>query len=82
MHGCTYVTQDIDICIAFAPDSLLALQEALADLHPAHRMTTGRKPVELTAESVSPFGNLYLDTDLGRLDCLSAIEGVVTVPLG
>jgi predicted nucleotidyltransferase len=76
VHGCSYLTQDIDICCIFAPDSLLALQEALADLHPVHRMTPGRKPLELTAKSASQFSNLYLDTDLGRLDCLSAIEGL------
>lgn len=76
VQGCTYVTQDIDICCVFAPDSLLALQKALADVHPVHRMTPGRKPLELTAESATGFKNLYLDTDLGRLDCLSTIEGL------
>ncbi len=76
VHGCSYVTQDIDICCVFAADSLLALQKALADLHPVHRMTPGRKPLELTAESAARFTNLCLDTDLGRLDCLSTIEGL------
>jgi len=51
VHGCSYVTQDIDICGVFVPDSLLALQEALADLHPVHRMTPGRKFLELTGEN-------------------------------
>lgn len=60
VHGCTYVTQDIDICCAFAPDTLLALQEALADMHPVHRMTPGRNPLELTAESAGRFANLHL----------------------
>ena len=76
VHGCNYVTQDIDICCVFAPDRLLALQRALADVHPVHRMTPGRKPLALTAESAAEFENLYLDTDLGRLDCLSTIEGL------
>lgn len=76
VHGCSYVTQDVDICCVFAPDSLLALQKALADIHPVHRMTPGRKPLELTSESAAQFTNLYLDTDLGRLDCLSIIEGL------
>ena len=76
VHGCSYVTQDVDICCVLTPDSLLALQKALADLHPVHRMTPGRKPLGLTAESAGEFKNLYLDTDLGRLDCLSAIEGL------
>ena len=76
VHGCTYVTQDIDICCVFAPDSLLALQQALADIHPVHCMTPGHQPLELTAENAKEFKNLYLDTDLGRLDCLSTIEGL------
>lgn len=76
VHGCSYVTQDVDICCVFDPDRLLALQRALADVHPVHRMTPGRRPLELTAETAGQFKNLYLDTDLGRLDCLSAIEGL------
>ena len=61
VHGCTYVTQDIDICCDFAPANLLALQKALGDLHPVHRMTPGRKKLELTAENCTQFKNLYLD---------------------
>jgi predicted nucleotidyltransferase len=76
VHGCTYVTQDIDICCLFAPTNLLALQKALADLHPVHRMTPGRRPLNLTAADAAQFTNLYLDTDLGRLDCLSTIAGL------
>jgi len=76
VHGCSYVTQDIDICCLFAPANLLALQHVLADLHPVHRMTPSRKPLNLTAENAAQFANLYLDTDLGRLDCLSEIAGL------
>lgn len=76
VHGCTYVTQDIDICCDFSPANLLALQRALCDVHPVHRMTPGRKALELTAENAAEFKNLYLDTDIGRLDCLSQIDGL------
>ena len=76
VHGCTLVTQDVDICCNFSPGNLLALQKALADLHPVHRMTPGHQPLELTAENAGPFRNLYLDTDLGHLDCLSEIQGL------
>lgn len=76
VHGCVYVTQDLDICSDFSPANLLALQEAVSDLHPVHRMTPGRRPLELTPDSAPRFGNLYLDTDLGRLDCLSRIDGI------
>jgi len=76
VHGCTCTTQDVDICCDFSPAHLPALQGALSDLHPVHRMTPGRKPLELTPETAGTFKNLYLDTDLGRLDCLSEIQGL------
>lgn len=76
VHGCTYMTQDVDICCDFSPANLLALQKALSDLHPVHRMTPGRVPLALTAENAGEFRNLYLDTDLGHLDCLSEIQGL------
>ena len=76
VHGCTYVTQDIDICCDFKPATLLALQKAISDLHPVHRMTPGRKKLKLTEQTCGQFKNLYLDTDIGQLDCLSCIDGL------
>jgi len=76
VHGCTYTTQDVDICCDFSTTNLLALQTALSDSHPVHRMTPGRRPLELTATNAGEFKNLYLDTDLGHLDCLSEIQGL------
>ncbi|MBN2272061.1 MAG: hypothetical protein JXN61_15715 [Sedimentisphaerales bacterium] len=76
VHGCTYVTQDIDICCDFSPANLLLLQETVSDLHPVHRMTPNRIPLQLTEESCRHLKNLYLDTDIGQLDCLSFIDGV------
>ena len=75
-HGCTFVTQDIDICCDFAPNNLLCIQKALSGLHPVHRMTPKRKKLELTKKSSGQFKNLYLDTDIGQLDCVSFIEGL------
>jgi hypothetical protein len=76
VHGCTYVTQDIDICCDFSPANLLALQKAVSKLHPVHRMTPKRKKLELTEESCKQFKNLYLDTDIGQLDCVGFIDGL------
>ena len=76
VHGCTYVTQDIDICCDFSPSTLLALQRAISDLHPVHRMTPKRKKLQLTEQTCGQFKNLYLDTDIGQLDCLSFIDGL------
>jgi predicted nucleotidyltransferase len=76
VHGCCYVTQDIDICCDFSPANLLTLQRAVSDLEPVHRMTPNRKRLELTEETCSHFKNLYLDTKEGQLDCLSVIDGL------
>ena len=76
VHGCTYVTQDVDICCDFSPANLLALQNALSDLDPVHRMTPKRLKLKLTEETCSQFKNLYIDTKEGPLDCLSFIEGL------
>jgi hypothetical protein len=75
-HGCTLVTQDIDICCDFDPDNLLRLQKAISDLNPVHRMTTRRKKFELPEKNGGKFKNLYLDTDIGQLDCVSFVEGI------
>jgi hypothetical protein len=76
VYGCTLVTQDIDICCEFSPQNLMRLQNALADLHPVHRMTPNRIPLKLTAETAASPKNLYLDTDLGTLDCIGFVEGI------
>ena len=76
VHGCSYVTQDVDICCDFSVANLLRLQKALVGLHPVHRMTPQRKMLDLTDESCRHLKNLYLDTDIGVLDCLSFIDGV------
>jgi len=74
-HGATFVTQDIDICLDFNTDNLLRLQKALADLHPVHRMTPNRLKLKLTKENCKQYKNLYLDTDIGQLDCVGFVEG-------
>jgi hypothetical protein len=76
VYGCTLVTQDIDICCDFSQENLLRLQKALDGIHPIHRMTPNRIKLELTIDNAVHFKNLYLDTDLGPLDCLSSIEGL------
>jgi len=76
VYGCTYVTQDVDICCDFSPGNLKKLQKALEDVHPVHRMTPNRLKLELNDENAGQFKNLYLDTDIGQLDCLSFVEGV------
>jgi len=75
-HGVSLVTQDVDICCRFSKENLLRLQAALAGLHPRHRMTPQKLPLQLTDELCTGLKNLYLETDLCVLDCLSEVAGV------
>jgi hypothetical protein len=75
-HGVSLVTQDVDICCRFNPENLLRLQTVLAGLHPRHRMSPQKLPLELTDELCGRLKNLYLETDLCVLDCLSEVAGV------
>ena len=76
LQGATVVTRDVDVCLPFTPENLFRLRDAIADLHPWHRMTPQRLPLELNEENVTRLNNLYLATDLGPLDCLSEIIAV------
>ncbi len=75
-HGCTNVTQDIDICCDFSTVNLMRLQKALTGLNPVHRMTSKKVKLELTEDNCKSLKNLYVDTDLGQLDCLGYVKGV------
>ncbi len=75
-HGSSMTTQDIDVCCDFSTANLLRLQSALAGTDPVHRMTTNRVPLQLTEENCGGLKNLYLDTDIGQLDCLGSILGL------
>ena len=68
-------TQDIDICCRFSTDNLLRIQTALDGLNPVHRMTNNI-PLDLTEENCCSLKTLYLNTDLGQLDCLGEVLGL------
>ena len=48
----------------------------MKDLHPRHRLTANKLPLELTDELCDSLKNLYLQTDLGILDCLGTVAGL------
>jgi hypothetical protein len=73
LHGVTLVTK---ICCRFTPQNLRRIEAALKDLHPIHRLTANKLPFELTDDLCARLKNIYLQTDLGKLDCLSEIAGV------
>jgi hypothetical protein len=76
MHGVTLVTTDLDVCCRFTCTNLYRIQTAVSDLHPYHRLAANKLPLELTDELCGRLKNLYLQTDLGKLDCLGEVAGV------
>jgi hypothetical protein len=76
LYGVTLVTKDVDVCCRFSGENLRRLEAAVRDLHPVHRMTPNRLPLELTEELCGRLNNLYLHTDFGTIDCLSEVAGL------
>lgn len=76
LHGASLVTLDLDICCRFTRENLLRLETSVKDLHPRHRLAANKLPFELTDELCDRLKNIYLNTDLGILDCLSEVAGI------
>jgi hypothetical protein len=75
-HGALLATFDLDICCPFGEENVRRIESALDGLHPVHRLTTNKLPLEMTRTSFRDLKNLYLQTDFGTLDCLSEVAGV------
>ena len=76
LHGVALVTFDLDICCRFSRVNLRRIEAAVKDLHPQHRLTANKLPLELTDELCDSLKNIYLKTDLGILDCLGEVAGL------
>lgn len=75
-HGSSLLTRDVDICCEMSRENLFRLQCALGSINPVHRMGSERIPLSITEENAEGINNLYLQTDLGQLDCLGHVQGV------
>ena len=74
-HGSAYVADHIDLACACEPNSLAALAEALALLHPRVRGAPEDLPFVLDARALRSGANLTLVTDAGNVDLLGDISG-------
>lgn len=75
-YGSSTFTQDFDITASFSEDNLARLMAALGPYHPRYALAIPKRPVTETPAELSPNRNLYLLTDLGRLDVLSEVPPV------
>ncbi len=76
LHGCSMVTEDLDVCAPLDSENLPRILAALGDLHPAFRMRPDRPPLPADPARLAGFKNLYLATDLGQLDILDEVSGI------
>jgi hypothetical protein len=76
LHGVSMLTFELEICCRLGYENLKRIQAAVVDLHPHHRLTTNKLPLEISEEVASRLKNLYLQTDLGKLDCLGEVAGI------
>jgi hypothetical protein len=75
-HGVPVATFDLDICCPFGEENVRRIESSVKDLHPVHRLTANKLPLETTRSSYASLRNLYLQTDMGKLDCLSEVLGI------
>lgn len=77
-HGSATFTVDCDITAPFTEENLARLLSALAPHHPRYALAVPKRPVTEPAATLAKNRNLYLMTDLGRLDILSEVPPVGT----
>jgi predicted nucleotidyltransferase len=75
-HGVPVATFNLDICCPFGEENVQKIESAVKDLHPVHRLTANKLPLEQTRSSFKDLKNVYLQTDLGKLDCLGEVAGL------
>lgn len=77
IHGSRQNTDDLDIAAKFSRDNVARLLAALGDTHPKHVTRPDLGEISDDPDHFTRYRNLYLVTDLGRLDILGELP-----PLG
>lgn len=75
-HGSSTFTVDCDITAPFTEENLGRLLAVLAPHHPRYALAVPKRPVTESPAALAKNRNLYLLTDLGRLDILSEVPPV------
>jgi hypothetical protein len=75
-HGALTPTHDLDIAAPMTVDNLARLLTALAPYRPKHATRPDLGVITASAEELTRFRLLLLDTDLGRLDVLKRVEPI------
>jgi predicted nucleotidyltransferase len=76
-HGSATITTDFDVAAPLTRENIEKILRAVGPYRPRFAQTLDKRPLAKTADELVGFKNLYILTDLGRLDILGAVE-----PLG
>lgn len=79
-HGAQRMTQDLDIVAPFNSDNMQRLLAAVRDVHPRNATRPDLGEIMATPEELAQYRNLYLVTDIGRLDVLGELPPVGHYP--
>ena len=72
-HGVRGLNQGLDIVAAFTPENMQRLLAALHDVRPCNAVSREFPAIHASAEELASWRNIYLVTDLGRLDVLGEL---------
>lgn len=75
-YGSSMLTQDVDVACSMSIPNLIKLHEALALIHPMHRMVRPHRAFTREDAESGLYKNIYLHTDIGQLDCLGEVKGI------
>lgn len=75
-YGSSMLTRDVDVACSMKIENLTRLHQALEGQNPRHRMAKPPRPFCLDDAKSGLFKNIYLQTDLGQLDCLGEVKGI------
>ncbi|MFT3839515.1 MAG: hypothetical protein QM723_21205 [Myxococcaceae bacterium] len=76
LHGVAEPTRDLDVCIRLTDDSWTRVAQVIAPLQPRYALTPDLRPIVATPEELRQYRNLYVLTDLGRIDFLSEVPPI------
>src|ERR1044071_5380033 len=74
-HGSSYLTYDLDVCYARAPENLKRLAAALTPHHPRPRDFPTDLPFVWDEQTLRQGTNFTLSTDFGNIDLLGEVTG-------
>lgn len=77
LYGASEPTRDLDVCIRLSPDSWSRVVAVIGPLHPRYALTVDKRPFTPDPAELNTFRNLYVLTDLGRVDFVGEVP-----PLG